>query len=69
MIFSMRPSRVLRKIREGKVASCTKLNLSDVRAVEIAALSGVDCIWLDLEHVPNSMACIECRLRRQGLRL
>ena len=59
MIFSMRPSRVLRKIREGKVASCTKLNLSDVRAVEIAALSGVDCIWLDLEHVPNSMASIE----------
>ena len=59
MIFSMRPSRVLRKLREGKVASCTKLNLADIRAVEIASMSGVDCVWLDLEHVPNNMDFIE----------
>ncbi|MBR2860938.1 MAG: aldolase [Clostridia bacterium] len=57
--MNMRKSRVLRQMRAGKVATCTKLNLADPRCAEIAAASGVDCIWIDLEHVPNSMACVE----------
>ena len=56
---SMRPSRVLRRLREGHVASCFKMNLSDARAVEIVAMSGFDCVWLDMEHVPNSLDVIE----------
>ncbi|MBR7165456.1 MAG: aldolase [Clostridia bacterium] len=59
----MRKSRVLRQMRAGKVATCTKLNLSDPRVAEIAAMSGFDCIWIDLEHVPNSMACVEDAVR------
>ena len=59
MGMHMRKSRVLRKMREGKVAVSTKLNLSDPRAAEIAALMGFDCIWIDLEHVPNAMSCVE----------
>lgn len=55
----MRPSRVLKKMRAGNVASCFKLNLSDARAVEIAALAGFDCLWLDMEHVANDLAVIE----------
>lgn len=55
----MRKSRVLRQMRAGKVATCTKLNLADPRAAEIAAMSGFDCIWIDMEHVPNSMASVE----------
>ena len=55
----MRESRVLRQMRAGKVATCTKLNLADPRSAEIAAISGFDCVWIDLEHVPNSMACVE----------
>ena len=34
--MQMRPSRVLRKLRAGKVATCTKLNLADPRVAEIA---------------------------------
>ncbi len=61
--MDMRKSRVLRQMRAGKVATCTKLNLSDPRVAEIAALCGFDCIWIDLEHVPNSMKDVENAVR------
>ena len=54
---------MLRQMRNGKVATCTKLNLSDPRAAEIAALSGFDCVWIDLEHVPNNMKDVEDAVR------
>lgn len=60
---AMRPSRVLAKLRAGEIANCVKLNLSDPRAAEIAALSGIDCVWLDAEHVPNSIEQIENQVR------
>jgi len=59
----MRPSRVLRKLRAGKPASCTKFNLIDARAVEIACQSGFDCIWLDNEHTPADWAAEEHMIR------
>ncbi len=59
----MRKSRVLRKMRNGEVAICTKLNLADPRAAEIAAMFDFDCLWIDLEHVPNSMASVEETVR------
>lgn len=55
----MRPSRVLAKLRAGEVVNCFKLNLADARAVEIAAMAGFDCLWLDMEHVPNDWSVIE----------
>jgi 4-hydroxy-2-oxoheptanedioate aldolase len=57
--FKMRPSRVLKKIRSGNVALCTKMNLSDPRAVEIAAMSGVDCVWTCQEHIGNDYRSIQ----------
>jgi 4-hydroxy-2-oxoheptanedioate aldolase len=57
--MEMKRSKVLDKLRAGEVVSCTKLNLCDSRAVEIAALSGIDCIWTDMEHVPNDYSFIE----------
>ncbi|WP_409345083.1 HpcH/HpaI aldolase family protein [Paenibacillus sp. MBLB4367] len=59
MTYAMRPSRVLQKLRAGEVAYCTKLNLADARAAEIAAMSGFDCIWTDMEHVANDWSVIE----------
>ena len=59
----MRKSRVLRQMRAGKVATCVKLNLSDPRNAEIAAMCGFDCVWIDLEHVPNNMTCVEDTVR------
>ena len=55
----MRPSRVLAKLRNGETVCSFKPNLADARAVEIAALSGFDCIWLDMEHVGNDLSVIE----------
>lgn len=48
----IRPSRVLRRIRDGKVARVLKLNTTDAIVAEIFAQSGVDAIWLCMEHVP-----------------
>jgi 4-hydroxy-2-oxoheptanedioate aldolase len=58
--YTMRPSRVLRKLRAGETAIALKLNLADPRITEMAArISGVDCLWTDMEHVPNDFAVIE----------
>ena len=61
--MQMRPSRVLGKLRSGGVASSIKLNLADPRVAEIAALSGVDCVWIDREHVPNDLGVLENQIR------
>ena len=63
MIYKMRESRVLRKMRNGEVANCIKLNLSEPRNVEIAAMCGYDCIWVDMEHVPDTIETIENAVR------
>ena len=59
----MRPSRVLQKLRRGEVVFCAKLNIADSRVSEMAARSGFDCIWVDLEHVPNTLHDIENNVR------
>ncbi len=61
--LAMRPSRVLRKLRAGEIAYSVKLNLADARAAEIAGQCGVDAVWLDLEHVPNSIHDVEAQIR------
>ncbi|MBQ6922744.1 MAG: aldolase, partial [Clostridia bacterium] len=61
--MDMRKSRVLKKIRNGETAFSFKLNLSDARAAEIAAMTGIDCLWTDMEHVPNDYAAIENIIR------
>jgi len=59
----MRKSRVLRQMRNGKVATCVKVNLADPRNVEIAAMCGFDCVWTDMEHVPNNFSAVEETVR------
>jgi len=46
-------------MRAGGVAICMKLNLADPRVAEIAGLCGFDCIWTDMEHVPNTLHDVE----------
>jgi len=58
----IRRSRVLAQLRAGQVALSFKLNLSDVRAAEIAAMAGFDTLWLDAEHVPNDWSAIEAQI-------
>ncbi len=57
--MEMRPSNVLKKLRAGGIASCIKLNLTDVRDADLAAIAGFDCIWLGMEHGPNDWSAIE----------
>lgn len=61
--MKMRQSKVLKKMRAGGVASCIKLNLSDPRVAELAAMSGFDCLWIDMEHVPTDWQTVENQIR------
>jgi len=57
--MQMRQSRVLDRLRAGETVLSFKTNLADARASEIAALCGFDCVWTDVEHVPNDWTAIE----------
>ena len=57
--MQMRQSRVLDRLRAGETVLSFKTNLADARASEIAALCGFDCVWTDVEHVPNDWTVIE----------
>lgn len=65
--MKLRPSRILRLLRNGKCPSVLKLNLGDPRVVELAALAGVDAVWLCLEHVPNDWLALENQIRAARL--
>ena len=62
MEFSMRPSRVLDKLRDGQIVNSFKLNLADIRATQIAASFGFDCLWTCMEHVPNDLSVVEAQI-------
>ena len=59
----MRRSKALEKMRRGEPVVSIKLNLTDIRGVEIAAMCGFDCIWVDLEHCPNGIDFLENAIR------
>lgn len=61
--MDMRKSKVLAKMRKGETAISCKLNISDPRGAEIAAMSGFDCIWIDMEHVPATYLEVENIIR------
>ena len=61
--MSLFPSRLLRLLREGRRPTVLKINLSDPRGIEIAALGGVDGVWLCTEHVPNDWIGLENQVR------
>lgn len=63
----LRKSKVLKKINAGKTAFSTKLNLCDPRVAEIAAMSGIDCLWVCMEHVPSDYTELENIIRAAKL--
>jgi 4-hydroxy-2-oxoheptanedioate aldolase len=65
--FAMRPSRVLRTIREGKVARVLKLNTNDAKVAEIFAASQPDALWVCQEHVSGTFESIEHQIRAAKL--
>ncbi len=61
--FAMRPSRILRVVRNGGVASCLKVISADPRIVETMAASGTDAVWVCTEHTPANYEGIENQVR------
>ena len=61
--MEMRKSRVLRTMREGRVATCVKINLGDIRNIELAAMCGFDSVWIDFEHIATDMSFMENAVR------
>lgn len=57
-MIQMRKSKVLHKLRSGQVSSCFKINLSDAKSCEIAAIAGFDCVWVDQEHIGQDWSII-----------
>jgi 4-hydroxy-2-oxoheptanedioate aldolase len=47
----MRESRVLKKLRNGEIVNCFKLNFCDGQAADLVARTGFDCLWIDREHM------------------
>lgn len=59
--MNMRKSKVLKKLRAGENVCSFKLNLCCAPVAELVAMSGFDCIWLDMEHVPQDWNIIHAQ--------
>lgn len=57
--MQMRKSTIIRKIEAGETAISVKLNFSDPRGADLAAMCGFDALWIDLEHVPGGFHDVE----------
>jgi len=55
----LKKSVILEKMRSGQVANCLKLNVSNQAAFEIAAMSGIDSMWVCREHTANDWNNLE----------
>ena len=61
--YKMRSSKVLRTIREGKVARILKCNTSDAKVAEIFAMAKPDALWLCMEHTSLTYEQAEHQVR------
>jgi 4-hydroxy-2-oxoheptanedioate aldolase len=64
---TLRPSRLLAKMKAGRIARSTKLNTTDATVTEIAGLAGFDAAWLCQEHCPNSLNDIQHCVRAAAM--
>ncbi|MFZ4593290.1 MAG: HpcH/HpaI aldolase family protein [Verrucomicrobiaceae bacterium] len=64
---TLRPSRILRELRNGQNSTILKLNMGDPRIVELAGLAGASAVWLCNEHVPNDWLNMEHQIRAAKL--
>lgn len=56
--MEFRKNKMLEKLRRGEMVSCVKINMMDSIPVEIAAMCGFDCVWVDMEHTPSDYAVV-----------
>ncbi len=60
--MQMRKSKVLQKLRNGEFVNCIKINLSDAKVCEIAAMTGFDCVWVDQEHIGQDWSVLAAEI-------
>jgi 2-keto-3-deoxy-L-rhamnonate aldolase RhmA len=63
----MRPNRVKKAMREGKLALGTYVSLADPQIVEIIGLAGFDAAFIDMEHTTFDLALIISVIRAADL--
>lgn len=51
----MRKSIVKERFSKGLAVHCFKSNIPHCMVPEIIGLQGIDCLWLDFEHLPTSL--------------
>lgn len=54
---------LLAKLRAGELVTSLKINLESCRTVELAAMCGFDCLWLDMEHTGTDWGLLENQIR------
>ncbi|CAN5314430.1 2-keto-3-deoxy-L-rhamnonate aldolase [soil metagenome] len=59
----MRPSRIVKKLRENQPVLLTTLHLMDASLFELASLMGFDGIWIDMEHHSHSVETAATMMR------
>ncbi|WP_114748444.1 HpcH/HpaI aldolase family protein [Pleomorphovibrio marinus] len=60
--MKMKESLVLNKLRNGEKVTSFKINMADARAVEIAAIAGFDCLWVDQEHIGQDWSILAAQI-------
>ena len=63
----MRPNRVKKVMREGKLALGTYVSLADPQIVEIIGLAGFDAAFIDMEHTTFDLTLITEMIRAADL--
>ncbi|MEO6906692.1 MAG: aldolase, partial [Abditibacteriaceae bacterium] len=66
-MIKMRPSRILRKLRNGEPVCTFKLNSESPRIAEMTATFGFDGLWLCNEHTGNDWQTNENMIRAAKL--
>lgn len=52
----MRFSRVKKRWAQGQPVLATVAHFTDPASAELIGLMGIECLWIDLEHQPMSIA-------------
>ena len=65
--MKMRPSRILKKLRNGESVCTFKINTESPRIAELAAMTGFDGLWLCNEHTGNDWQTLEHMIRAAKL--
>lgn len=54
---------LLSRLRADELVLSLKMNLESCRAIELAAMCGFPCLWLDMEHTATDWALLENMIR------